>query len=123
MTVEKFPSSQEIAYRKAVAEWRKIMAETPGLQVPKENVEAAAEEMARYWIVINDVPERYCITVETPSDIPDEDRKGINERVMEDVKRAIDPYVSALNYSKDVIYHLVLQKYGVTLNFEPGMLD
>jgi len=120
MSIEKFPTTHAIAYRHAVAEWRKIMREAG---VPTGAIDVAAEEMARYWLVINDVPERYSIPVEVPVGISEGEKAAISERVMAGAKAAIDPYVSALNYSKQVIYELVLQKHGVVLNYEPGMGD
>ncbi len=123
MTIKRFPSSKEMAYRKAVAEWRKIMKETPAVELPKDNVDAAVEEMARYWVVLNSVPDTYNISVERGANVSYEEGERIAEQIGQQTKAVLDPYVEALNYSKQIIYELVLQKHGAVLNYEPGMID
>lgn len=123
MTIEKFPSSQDMAYRKAVAEWRKIMTEISEVRLPKENVEAAAEEMARYWLVINGVPDTYNISVNVGADLSIEERDSIANQFDQRVATAVNPYVHALNYAKQVVFELVMEKHGAVLNYVPGMDD
>lgn len=120
MTIEKFPNSQEIAYRRAVAEWRKIMIDA---QVPKGSIEAAAEEMARYWLVLDDVPGTYSIGLEVIVNTSKEESELITAQLRQQTKAAVDPYAAALNYAKQVVFELVMQKHGVVLNYEPGFED
>ena len=91
--------------------------------MPKENVEAAAEEMARYWLVLNDVPKAYGFGINFIADISDDARERIKTQMTEGAETAIKPYSDALDYARVVIYELVLQKYGVSLDFEPGTIN